>query len=145
MNMPRMRVNRRRSGTGSFPVREAAHRVLAHLYKRRYVLDGVEVLERTLWLGPFGCCHFRAAPSVARVASFLRSAQDGKCRGELDGALSPRVVAMWRVSLAMGCGHGSPDQMSLSMVRNVSSNSSFLTRRSLPILMAGIFCRSMSL
>ena len=35
--------------------------------------------------------------------------------------------------------------MSLPMARSVSSCSSFLTRRSLPILMAGIFCRSMGL
>ena len=39
-------------------------------------------------------------------------------------------------------GHGKPDQMSLPMARSVSSSSSFLTRSGLPILMAGIFCRS---
>ncbi len=42
-------------------------------------------------------------------------------------------------------GHGKPDQMSLPMARSVSSSSSFLTRSGLPILMAGILCRSMSL
>lgn len=34
-----------------------AHCVLDHLYERRHVLDGVEVLERNLRLGLFGCCH----------------------------------------------------------------------------------------
>ncbi len=41
--------------------------------------------------------------------------------------------------------HGSPAQMLFPMARSVSSSSFFLTRRSLPILMAGICRLSMSL
>ena len=73
------------------------------------------------------------------------AAVGGYRRGEREGASSPVVVAMWRVSLARGCAAMGSNQMPLPMARSVSSSLSFLTRRSLPILMAGIFCRSMSL
>lgn len=85
-----------------FPVREVAYCVLAHLYERYHVLDGLEVLERNLQLGLFGCCHCRITPSVARLTSSPQSARDGRRRGEREGASSPGVVAMWRVSLARG-------------------------------------------
>ncbi len=73
------------------------------------------------------------------------AAVGGYRRGEREGVSSPVVVAMWRVSLARGCAAMGSNQMPLSMARSVSSSLSFLTRRSLPILMAGIFCHSMSL
>ena len=76
--------------------------VLAHLYERRHVLDGVEVLERNPRLGLFGCCHCRVTPSVARLASSPRPARGGRRRGEREWAKSPGVVAMWQVSLARG-------------------------------------------
>ena len=47
--------------------------------------------------------------------------------------------------LCKGRGHRIPEQMSLPMARSVSPRSPFLTDRSLPILVADIFCRSMCL
>lgn len=102
MNIPRMRAKSCLNGRGSSSRCKVAHHILAHLYEHRHVLDVVEILERNLQPGLFGCCHCRAIPSVACLASSPQSAWDGRRRDEREGALSLGVVAMWRVSLARG-------------------------------------------
>lgn len=70
--------------------------VLAHLYERRHVLDGAEVLERNLRLGLFGCCHCRVTPSAARLG----------CRGGgRPPYLRPGILAAFRIIIryCMGC------------------------------------------
>ena len=129
-----------------FPVREVVHRVLAHLYERCHVLDGVEVLERNLRLGLFGCCHlpshlFGCSLCVLPATSAGRQAAR-RARGGVEPWGCGDAASFSRKEAR---GHGIPDQMSLPMARSVSSSSPFLTRSSLPIPMAGIFCRSMSL
>ena len=95
----------------------------------------------SVWLLSFPSHPFGCPPCVLPATSAGRQAAR-RARGGVELWGCSDVASFSRKGAR---GHGISDQMSLPMARSVSSSSSFLTRSSLPILMEGIFCCSMSL